>query len=60
MYVTVKDLATFTGMSESGIRNVIQRHKISAHGGTHYGAHLYNLRDILAHISPRDRLAPTS
>ena len=57
MRLTVAELAAFLGMTQSGLRNVISRRRIQPAGKGHFGAKLYDPRDVLRHTGSRDRLS---
>ena len=54
MRLTVAEIAAFLGMSESGLRNVIQRRGIMAIG-KRGRANLYDPREVIRHTGTRDR-----
>jgi hypothetical protein len=58
--LTVKELAAFLGMTESGVRQVIRRKGIERRGTGHFGAALYQPRDVFRHTGTRDRLRDAS
>jgi hypothetical protein len=57
MKLTVAEMAAFLGMSRAGVRKVISRRQIQAAGKGHFGAKLYDPRDILRHTGAKDRLS---
>ncbi len=57
MKLTVAELAAFLGISRAGVRQVIHRNQIMAAGKGHFGAKLYDPRDVLRHTGSRDRLS---
>lgn len=58
--MTVKEIAAFVGMTDSGIRQVIRRKGVQRRGTGDYGAALYHPRDILEHTGGLDRLPKAS
>lgn len=54
--VTVKELAAFLGMTESGVRQVVRRHRVARAGTGRNRAALYRAGDVLRHTGKRDRL----
>lgn len=56
--LTVKELAAFLGMTESGVRNVISRHRVKRKGTGGHKAALYEPDDVLRHTGTQDRLSP--
>jgi phage antirepressor YoqD-like protein len=58
--LSVKEMAAFLGMTESGIRQVIRRNKVQRKATGHFKAALYAPDDILQHTGTRDRLPKAS
>lgn len=54
--LTVKELAAFLGMTESGVRQVVRRNGVKRRGTGDRGAALYHPLDILRHTGGHDRL----
>jgi hypothetical protein len=57
LWLTVAEIAEFLGITPSGVRQVIRRHGVQRRGTYHYGAGLYDLRELVRHAGARDRLA---
>lgn len=57
MRLTVAELAAFLGISRAGVRKVISRYQVQAAGKGHFGAKLYDPRDVLRHTGSHDRLS---
>lgn len=55
--LTVKELAAFLGITESGVRNIISRKQIARKGTGDHKAGLYAPADVLRHSGAEDRLA---
>lgn len=53
--MTVKELAAFLGITESGVRQVIRRKGI-VRRGQRWKAALYDPAEVLRHTGGRDRL----
>ena len=58
--LSIKELAAFLGMTESGLRNVISRHKVKRAGTGPHKAALYRADDVLQHTGTKDRLPKAS
>lgn len=54
--LTVKELAAFLGITESGVRQVIRRHNVKRRATGNYKAGLYHPDDVLRHTGAWDRL----
>ena len=53
---TVRDLALFLGITESGVRQIVRRYAVARVGKGVHGAALYRAGDVLRHAGGRDRL----
>ena len=58
--LTVKEIAAFLGMTESGVRQVIRRNQVQRRATGHFKAALYAADDILRHTGAQDRLPKAS
>jgi hypothetical protein len=54
MKLTVAEIALYLGMTPSGVRTVISKHKIPS-AGTRWKAKLYWPDDVLRHTGTEDR-----
>lgn len=54
--LTVKELAAFLGISESGVRQIVRRKAVQRRGTGDFKAALYDAREVLRHAGTNDRL----
>ena len=56
--LTAKELAAFLGISESGVRQIVRRNRVSRRATGEFKAGKYDAWEVLRHAGTSDRLLP--